>query len=98
MGLFNNETVNDKVSNPVNTAIMKKIFSLLIIVTVHQTVFSQSPRQCGCKTWRVWKSELPASNNDSRSNKKKQYAEYLEGCLKTCREKAGKKTESLSLK
>jgi hypothetical protein len=88
---------NDKVSNPVNTATMKKIFSLLIILTVHQSVFSQSPRQCGCKTWKEWRSELPASD-ESRSNKKKQYNEYLEGCLKTCREKTVKKTEALSHK
>lgn len=67
---------------------MKKQFIVLITVLLTSIcAFSQSPRKCGCKTWREWNSEVPKGTDDTRWKRKHNYDVYLNKCLTDCRQR-----------
>jgi hypothetical protein len=66
---------------------MKTLVFLLLAISFQQVSFSQSPRKCGCETWRQWNASIQSSTKDTTANKKREYHKYLEGCLKLCRER-----------
>jgi len=57
---------------------MKKlVFSVFLCVLFSSDSFSQSPRRCGCKTWRQWKASIPNTEGESRWKRRVLYDKYL---------------------
>lgn len=67
---------------------MKKlVFILILSILFSSNAFSQSPRKCGCKTWRQWNSSIPQSKGESRWKRKHLYDRYLNECIIQCRQR-----------
>lgn len=67
---------------------MKKYLSILTIGLFFSfTAPAQSPRKCGCKTWRQWSTSIPKKEGESRWKRRQLYDAYLHQCMIDCREK-----------
>ena len=67
---------------------MKKFFFSLILCMLFSFAGSaQSPRKCGCKTWRQWSSSIPKKEGESRWKRRHLYDVYLNECITECRKK-----------
>jgi hypothetical protein len=71
---------------------MKSIVFVLIVLACSKQGFAQSPRKCGCKTFRQWSRDASELKEANRRNKKKEYNTYLVECLNNCRAKEESQT------
>jgi hypothetical protein len=70
----------------------KRVTVLMIGLCFSLGAFSQSPRKCGCKTWRQWNSSIPKNEGESRWKRRQMYDVYLHQCIMDCRKKMIKGT------
>jgi len=67
----------------------EEAFFVLILCSLFSlAAFSQSPRKCGCKTWRQWNSSIPKSPGESRWKRRHLYEVYLHQCIIDCRQRS----------
>jgi len=52
-------------------------FGVIVCVLFSLTTFAQSPRKCGCKTWRQWNASIPKKEEESRWKRRHLYDVYL---------------------